>query len=272
MRASAFIAAASCTLALSACASGGTSPSAYGPTGTASRRESADWATIQVGDYRLENNVWNKGVARGPYNQSVFAETLDGAEAFGWTWNWPNAGGNVVSYPEVGYGYSPWGMSSWGGSPAIPAKIGAKAITASFDMKSSMRGSYDLAFDIWVTGPTATPTSADIRYEIMIWLDHKGLSPAGRKLASGLSIGGVDYDLWEMRGMQNGTTATWTYFAYVADAPVYSGSVDISGIFADLVDARGVSSSLYIASIELGNEVVTGSGVTEIKDWSIGVR
>jgi len=267
------------SLALSAyssgpkCDAGGEAvPAIYGPTGLEIRRSSADSATIQVGNYRLSNNVWNKGAACGPYSQSVFTETLNGAPAFGWSWRWPDSDVSVVSYPELGYGYSPWNGSSWGGSPAIPARIGTKAISASFDVESSRRGSYNLAFDIWVTNPTNSPTSSDIAYEIMIWLDHSGFPPSGGRIAQGVKIGGRTFDVWEMSCMKDGKKAKWTDITYVAEAPVYRGSVDISGFFADLVANRGVSNSLYIASIEFGNEVMAGSGVTEITDWSVAVE
>ena len=267
------------SLAICGCVSGpkcnagrGAAPAIYGPAGRAVCRSSADSATIQVGNYRLTNNVWNKVAACGPCSQSVFTEILNGAPAFGWSWRYPDADVKVVSYPELGYGYSPWNASSWGGSPSIPARIGTNAIAASFDVLSSHKGAYDLAFDIWVTDPTNSPTSSDIKYEIMIWLDHSGFPPAGARIARGVAIGGRKFDVWEMAGMKDGKKAKWTDITYVAEAPVYRGSVDISEFFADLVAKRGVPNSLFIASIEFGNEVMAGSGVTEIVDWSVAVE
>ncbi len=230
--------------------------SAYSPNGTSIQQSFTDWATMQYDtDYMLSNNVWNASAAKGDHLQSIFTETLNGSPAFGWTWDWPATDTAVVSYPEVGYGYSPWNSADWAGTPAIPVQIGTKDITANFNITSSHTGSFDLAFDIWVTNPVMTPVQTDIKYEIMIWLDHSGFSPAGSKVDSA-SIGGINYDIWK------GPMQSWSYIAYVARSKVLNGPLDISGIFNDMVNKGYISNSLYIASIELGNEAMAGSGIT----------
>ncbi len=270
-----------CIMALSACnlnpGNGGNSggggvnngPS-YSPQISSTQNSGAAYATIQLGSFRVENNEWNSGAATGSYSQGIFSDAT--GKTFGWTWNWPLSDSSVVAYPEVGYGYSPWGGGSWGTPSGIPVQISAgKTITANFNILSSHTGKYDLAFDIWVTA-TSSPSSADIRYEIMIWLDHSGFNPAGKLVATGINISGTVFDAWTNDNMASGTSESWTYIAYVAESPLYNGSIDISGIFKDMINKWGVSSSLYIASIEFGNEVMGGTGTTTIQNWNLTIQ
>ena len=61
--------------------------------GSINQETKADWGVLlHQGRYRVINNVWNKGIASGVFQQKVFLEILDGKEAFGWQWSWPQAG------------------------------------------------------------------------------------------------------------------------------------------------------------------------------------
>ena len=53
-----------------------------------------DYERIVVGDYVLNNNVWNKG-ERTDYTQCVFAQGDAPPTAMGWHWNWSGTGCQV---------------------------------------------------------------------------------------------------------------------------------------------------------------------------------
>jgi hypothetical protein len=92
----------------------------------------------------------------------------------------PKAG--VVGYPEVIYGFSPWQSHSSSQAPSLQLPMSVSNIqqglwaAASYSLKGATLPPLDVAFDIWITPPTAGCTvslsdggHAD-DYELMVWL------------------------------------------------------------------------------------------------------
>jgi hypothetical protein len=103
----------------------------------------------------------------------------------------------------------------------------------------------------------------------MIWLDHENQGPWSTLGPQGLvTIDGVSYQRYTNAG-----AADWTCLTYVNQgAGLYQSSAfSLSDVIADAAAKFGIPSSDYVASIEFGNEVVVGSGMTEIFAWSIDV-
>ena len=237
--------------------------------GSVSAQNSANWSTFPYDtDYRVENNDW--GVPQnGQGGSTIFTETLNGAQAFGWAWNVYD-GTNVVIYPEVGYGWSPNGNSSWGGNPIIPQLSQQKSITANFNIigQHSPNSTWDMAYDIWITS-AAQPANTVGSFELMIWLDHNLGGPWSTQGPQGeVNIGGVNYQRYTNAG-----AADWTCLTYVNQgAGIYSGTnFDISDVIKDAAAKFGIPSSYYVASIEFGNEATNGSGMTEISNWAVNI-
>lgn len=228
-----------------------------------------DYGTIPMGSFAVEDNCWGTNAGGVSGSQDVFTEMSGGIPAFGWTWNWSTPNSSVVTYPEVGFGFSPNGNNSWGSPSALPIQVSSiYALTSDFSITSTHSGSgyWDMAYDIWITTPSMTPTPGDIKYEIMIWLDHSGQSPAGT-LQTTETVGGISYNVWK-----SSNVGGHIYIAYVMQSPLYNGSVNIAAILNDLTANWGVPSSDYLASIEFGNEVMGGSGTTTITSWSITIQ
>jgi hypothetical protein len=103
----------------------------------------------------------------------------------------------------------------------------------------------------------------------MIWVDNFGMTPAGEAVDS-VEIGGSTWDLYI-------TTATWgpepfTYLAYLPRGALASPiRLDLRR-FLDHLKARGtISGREWLASVELGNEVIAGSGRTEIRGFRVTI-
>lgn len=242
------------------------------PSGRLVKYSSEDYALIVLnGGYVLSNNVWNKGATSGPYEQAVFEETVKGKPAFGWQWRWPSST-NVVSYPEVIYGDKPWDKPM-GLVAEFPFKAGSKSITTEFDITIGASGVYNLAFELWSV--SALPASKDtITHEIMIWIANRGMTPAGA-IVDTVRIGQDAFDVYVRKnhGDASGQVAnTWTYIAFTAREPLLKGPLDI-GAFVDYLLGEGLlTRDLYITSVELGNEIVQGSGIVEIWDYSVTIQ
>jgi hypothetical protein len=242
-------------------------------SGTLIEDNSNDWGQIRYnGNYRLVNNVWNKGAATGGYAQRIFRETLNGGEAIGWQWFWPAGSTNVVAYPEVAYGDKPWDAVSGTVTP-FPVRAGSVDITADFDILLNASGVYNMAFSIWGISNTSDPYNS-ITHEIMIWNVNHGMNPSG-SLYDTMSVGGVNFDVYvsyNQGDASGGSSSVWTYVAFVRDSgDILSGPLDLSAFIDYLVSEGIMTTSHYITSVELGNEVVGGTGTAEIEHYAVTV-
>jgi len=221
----------------------------------------ADWEEFSIGDYLFQNNVWGKG-SISDYEQCLF-EASGGGFPAGWHWIWPQPGGGVKAYPEVIFGHKPWNASST--TLDLPVQLSEDPeITAAYDITQDASGSYNLAFDIWLTS-TNPPTGNTITREIMIWLDRNIIVAAGT-FQETVTIDSESYDFYRA------DFADWTYLAFVKTAPEFSGNTRIDLFFDYLVGEGHITAAEYCASIEFGNEVISGSGQTELTSYSVTIN
>ncbi len=248
-----------------------TRPAMREPEAAAARRDQ-DFATLSLGPgYRLSNNTWNRGAAHGSHEQAIF-RGAQGEEVFGWQWRWPSSDG-VVAYPEVIYGDTPWEGKPLGQVPELPLRVGSRSITVDYEISFEASGICNLAFEFWtVSGLPAVPQR--ITNEVMIWIDNRDMIPAGT-WAGVFTQGGVTYDMFQAasHGDASGRNRVkWTYIAFLARSPVLQGPLDISAFAAFLQSKNLLTSNLYLTSLELGNEVITGRGRTEVRGYKVTIR
>ena len=226
--------------------------------------ECSDWHRVSVGEYQVENNVWNKGEIDS-YQQCVAIEGgMKGVDA-GWAWNWPGIRFNVVAYPNVLYGKSPWLLAP---SPSLPMRINEiDCLDVKFRVDQQGSGKGNLSFDLWITDK-AESQPQDITHEIMIWLSHKGLNPAGSRLDK-LTLEGREIGLWKKEGHQTSGDSQWTYLALIYKMDYTQGRIKLHELLNYLVDNGHLEPDLYLSSIQLGNEIVSGYGRTVVRDYEI---
>ncbi len=238
----------------------------YSTEGDVTAETSGDFSRLAYnGNYAVENNDWGVG-QNGQGGSTSFIETNN---TIGWAWNVYN-GTNVVIYPEVGYGWSPNGNSSWGGNPTIPQLSANQTITSNFNIRGqySQGGTWDMAYDIWITS-AQHPANTVGSFELMIWLDHNQNGPWSTQGPQGVvNIDGVNYQRYTNAGAAN-----WTCLTYINQgAGIYNGtSFNISDVIKDAAAKFGIPNSYYVSSIEFGNEAVNGSGMLEISNWAINI-
>jgi hypothetical protein len=234
---------------------------------------SSDFASLPLGrGYLLSNNTWNREAARGAHDQAIFRKGVGGQTVFGWQWRWPSSDG-VVAYPEVIYGDTPWDTRPRKQVAELPLRVGSRSITADYDVSFQANGICNLAFEFWtVSSLPAAPSS--ITNEVMIWIDNRGMTPAG-VWTDTFTLGGVIYDVFlrESHGDASGKNPQkWTYIAFLARTPVLHGPLDISAFAGFLQSRKLLGDDLYLTSIELGNEVITGTGRTEVRGYKVTIR
>jgi hypothetical protein len=236
---------------------------------------SQNWGAIPfgTGECAVVNNTWNRAAAGKRFEQSVFLADVSGKEAIGWRWRAPwHLLPRVVSLPEIICGNKPWDPKT---RPDVGFlfRAGTRRLTAEFEVNLRARGVYNMAFSLWAV--SAIPASRkDITHEIMIWTDHVAQPPAGQRVDS-MIVNGTTYDVFieEHQKDASGENAnSWTYVAFVAQKPVLRGPLEISA-FTDYLLQRGtLSTTHFLTSLEFGNEVCQGAGVTEIQSFAINFR
>jgi hypothetical protein len=228
------------------------------------RCECADWYRRSIGQYQIENNVWNKGDISS-YQQCVFiSEGNDSVNAV-WAWNWPGIRFNVLAYPNIIFGKNPWLPST---SPELPLRIDEiKCLEAKFDVIQSGSGKGNLSIDLWITDNLSSQPS-DITDEIMIWLSHDGFWPAGSRVDT-LNIEGNEIGLWRKENHNPSNDYQWTFSVFVYQSDLLEGSISIHEFLHFLVEKGFISSEGYLAGIQLGNEIVSGYGKSIIRNYEI---
>lgn len=217
-----------------------------------------DHARIRVGDFVLHNNVWNKG-DRTDYTQCVFAQSDVYPTTFGWRWDWPGTGRQIKAYPEVMLGDSPWDNEPPTGQ--LPLPVSESDIVVTYDASIEASGNWNVALEMWLTNDP-TPTEQNITDEVMIWVAEQGLVPGPPTYAI-VTIDDVKYSLHVAQGHgdeSGGSAATWSYIAFYAREPQLSGTLNLRKFLDTLVENGIIEQDRYVASLELGTEVASGTG------------
>lgn len=235
-----------------------------------------DWAKLQNAGFLYENNVWNQGtIKRENRLQCLLKRVVDGEVQYGWRWQWPRGSGEVKAYPEVIYGHKPWFTSSTTANLPRPVST-IDELSVAYDIEMQARGRYNLAFDIWVTN-SGRPTPSAITHEIMIWVGERrrAWEPYPGYLAGTVTVGGAAYDLYvkpHAEWLTEHGASDVTYIAFNARAAQTSGSIDVKQFLDYLTENGHLPADGYVASVELGNEVMHGTGELWLKSYEISVR
>ena len=220
------------------------------------------WSQFATGSYLVENNIWGQGSITD-FTQCIYHTGTDNDVHFGWNWNWPIGNSDVKAYPEVIFGKKPWSGTST--NEALPIKIqNLDEFYVVYDLDMVATGSYNLAFEFWVTIDSMS-SETGITTEVMIWMDNNLISPAGNIIGT-VSFDGFDYYLYQANW------DSWTYFAFISAVPQYSAVLGIHHFVNHLVNQGMLDPNEYFADFELGNEVVYGTGQTDIQQYEIYVN
>lgn len=120
--------------------------------------------------------------------------------------------------------------------------------------------------------PTA-PAPESIVAELMIWTysTAKHFSPAGKKIEE-LHLDGRDWEVWLDRqwGDVSGANSNkWVYLTYRAKQHSLHTQFNAGKLLAHAVDTGLLSPDHFVADVELGNEIMSGSGVAWVKSFSV---
>ncbi|KAE8353096.1 concanavalin A-like lectin/glucanase domain-containing protein [Aspergillus coremiiformis] len=217
---------------------------AWTPSHTHRRRadQCGQYDTINVGNFKLYNNMWGKDSGSGHQCVGLDSSANDSSGRVSWhtSWSWSGGDGQVKSYPNF---------------EARPAN---KKVSELSNIQTTWSWSYkgdnlvsDVAYDIF-TSPTAGGEAA---YEIMIWTAALGGAGPISSTGSPADTPTIGDNSWQLYKGQNGAT---TVFSFVAPEAINDYSGNLADFFTYLTEKQDFPADQYFVSIGAGTEPFTG--------------
>ncbi|WP_313199133.1 GH12 family glycosyl hydrolase domain-containing protein, partial [Rhizobium sp.] len=217
----------------------------------------SDFAAYDTGEYILLNNVWGKGELRNgvDFRQSIEFSLENPAENITFSWDWPyNSVGNIVAYPELIWGDSPFNNAQSEVDDYITHVGDLEKFSVDVAVVPLPGSSYtNISFDLWLTDvPGGDETT--ITAEVMIWLDWNE-RPWGTTAVGTYSSGEQTASIYFADGGERPD-----YIAVLFDKPWLNAEIDLKSILDDLVSKGLVSAEDFIGGHQFGAEISGGQG------------
>lgn len=210
------------------------------------------------------NNTWGSSSSPSGWWQTI---TTNSSTSWRTDFYWPSGSQNynVKAYPSAVLGWH-WGWKKTG--TGLPVQISAgKNINTSFSFSASFGGGTgNVAYDLWIHNVSNPDWSVNPTDEVMIWVWRTGgAGPLGSKIASGVSINGATWDVYQ-------GNIGWNVFSFVRTSNTTSGSYNLKNFLNWLVSKGKLSSSKYLTSVEFGSEIFWGSGYVNFSNYTCVVQ
>jgi hypothetical protein len=230
-----------------------------------------------AGGYLYINNVWNPANAAN-YSQCAKAaiNKSAGVAAARFAWDFASDVFDVKSYPEILVGQRPGTPSSTiAGLPRAVRDLKSVNVSANVVTSCSKACQYSNDFDLFLQASTTPATTWNPSTELMVitetsWMNDPNIYK--EPVVGRVTVGGISFKVVHTLLTNPTTNTAWNYVAYIAENKNPSFSLDLKAFLDDAV-ARGiVKDTEYLATVEYGTEVVYGSGVTRILNYSVHVN
>ena len=227
-------------------------------------------STADVGQYMTENNTWgSKGVAGWTQCIGGVTHGKNGISAQ-WTWDWKYQGDNVKAYPEVVFGHKPGFPKST--TATLPRRLSSlQTIAVDYDVQTEREGAGNMAIDMWLTSVPNPNTFATppITHEVMIWLEVFGPMYTGGQQVDKVRINGTMYRVFVGEKFGLG----WRYVAFAPNSPMkMQDSMDLMPFFVYLRSKGLITTQEFLATVNFGNEIISGSGDTKLNRFAVTVH
>jgi chitinase len=204
---------------------------------------------LSDGKFILSNNDYGYSCNLDSCDQAIILYTDD---SYGWEWRRGLTGDNDPNYPEVICGTKPWGTQTE--DSIFPIRIkDINSFEVEMDIGLGVSGdNWNFAFDFWFTErkPGGTDVSSSITDEAMIWL-RWGSTHDGSVDEEDIIVDGENtYDYAHHYSFTN-----WEYHQFrISGEQRIPPTIDFK-LFVDyLQDSCGLSDTLWVSGMELGNE------------------
>jgi hypothetical protein len=240
----------------------------------------SDYANHQTNMGTLNNNVWNKRAAeKKAWKQCLIKKQENGKTIYGWFWDWPGNKRVIYAYPQIKLGSSPWAPTPALRQP-FPLKMSSLTkLTVTHHLETETNGTHNTATSLWLTDSfyaEIEPNPSIISAEIMIWtFSTPGhFSPAGKKVSE-INIENNTWEVWHQNNWEDLSGANdnqWTIVTFKAKKDIQVAKLNVLAMLQYAQNQHLIADNLFVADIELGNEVMSGSGVTWVQTFEADIQ
>ena len=226
----------------------------------------------------LQNNIWNAHSADDfDWTQCLAMRIIGANTQYGWYWQWPEDGDKVYAQPQITLGNSPWLPHNQNkhGYPISVNQLDKLEIDYSVEILTD--GELNLASTFWLTHADIIQTKIDkstIAAEVIIWTyasDDFYANPAGEEVAE-VMIGGIEWEVWldkKWHDTLGKNDNNWVYLAFRTSQPLMQIKFDAAELLRYSIEQKFIPSGLYIADIQLGTEVMSGTGQVWLNHYQV---
>ena len=227
----------------------------------------------------LYNNVWN-GAAAGAFAWSQCLERNHSHDSYGWSWVWPTAkGNNIYAYPQIKLGISPWDPSSSVKSDFPIKGSTVRSLVVEHELEIQGSSEHNVATSLWLTNTREigdSPNPSIIVAELMIWsyATPNHMNPAGSH-TDNFEAGNQTWEVWVEKNWRDASGAndnTWVYITFRAKNQSLKTKFDVMSFTNYAIEQQILPADFYISDIELGTEIMSGSGLAWVKQFNVVVN
>lgn len=239
-----------------------------------------DYFSVETEHGVLNNNVWNKLAAKDDdWSQCLEKKQVDSLFQYGWSWSWPMGRSVIYAYPQIKIGASPW-LPEPKFDSRFPLEISKlKELAIAYDVEIFANGDYNLATTMWLVNEPDIGTKPNpdiIAAEIMIWTfaTENHFEPAGKKYGE-IHTPNHIWEVWlnkDWSDMSGQNDNKWINITFKAKDFSVKSKINGKVLLDYAIQENMLPSHLLIADIELGNEIMSGSGLTWIKAFDVDIK
>lgn len=253
----------------------------YSKSNDITNLECGAYKTVTTSLGNLQNNVWNSHSANGfAWQQCLATRDVKKTKQYGWYWSWPESGTEVYAQPQVTLGQTPWVGHSHP-NPGYPIPLAnLEKLLFDYDIEINATGKLNLVATLWMTTSPVILKRVDkdsIAVEFKIWTyATKGFhdNPSGEKFGE-MTSSGMTWEVWidkECKDTSGINDNHWVFIAFRAKKQQLTLEYDAAEMIAYARENNLFDKDLYIADIQLGNEIMSGNGETWLKRFSVTVE
>lgn len=248
--------------------------------------EKPETQTISCDDYFSEivpngvlyNNVWNKGAAKS-FSWSQCLEKSLSTDLFGWSWVWPAKSNVIFAYPQVKLGVSPWAPQPTLNSEFPLDITNVRSLIVEHELEVQGNSEHNVATSLWLTDTNnigEKPNPDAIIAELMIWsyATPNHMSPAGVHKGD-FEAGSQIWEVWVDKDWSDASGVNknrWVYITFRAKDKKLKAMFDVIDFTNYAVKQKILPRKFYIADVELGTEIMSGSGLAWVKKFRVSVN
>ena len=174
--------------------------------------------------------------------------------------------GAPAGYPAI---YKGCHYGNCTNNSGMPKQLSAMASAqSSWSISTPSSGAWDAAYDIWFN-QTSSSSGQNNGTEMMIWLNSRGVQPAGSRVAT-VTIAGAQWEVWHT--VMYGSGTSWQYVAYKRVGTTNSVNFDLKAFFTDARNRGYIQSTWWLTSVQAGFELWQGGAGIATNSFNVTVN